>query len=175
MTNTRIYRPSDRLPAFIITHSVATSREGRILYAVQRQTRKHFRASNSIGQADLHNRLDLLAQSCQDADWDGYDAVPVDPRSVHFAHELIDALPQDPTRSLFSMGAEPDGHITFEWHRSPSWTLSVSISPFAEAHYSALLGPDRRYGTESLGAPVRLPSSLRELIQRIEVAGAKSR
>jgi hypothetical protein len=64
-----------------------------------------------------------------------------------------------------SIGAEPDGHITVEWYRSPQRTLSVSVSPNRALHYAALLGKERICGTERFGA--RMPQALSDLIARI--------
>lgn len=170
MTSSQSRTPVLALTSIMAASSLTASPEGKTVALLQQRTTQHLRASNFIGRAGVHAELVALAQSSQRPGWDGYDALAIDARSVEIAHQLIDVLPERSKRAAFSMGAEPDGQITFEWHKSPSWTLSVSISPFSEAHYAALLGPDRRYGTESLGFPIHLPVSLRELIQRIEAA-----
>ena len=64
-----------------------------------------------------------------------------------------------------SVGAEPDGHITFEWHRGPERTLSVSVSPDAELHFAARIGSARDYGTRPFFGEV--PHRIFELIQRV--------
>lgn len=45
------------------------------------------------------------------------------------------------------MGAEPDGHITLEWHRATNRLLSVSVSPEAMLYWAALVGEEDPRGT----------------------------
>jgi hypothetical protein len=58
---------------------------------------------------------------------------------------LIDSLPLGFLRP--SIGAEPDGHITLEWRRSPRRVLSVSVDPDGFLHYAGLFGNNKRFGT----------------------------
>jgi hypothetical protein len=84
-------------------------------------------------------------------------------QTYHLAHKFLAALPLDiPAPSI---GAEPDGHITLEWYRSPQCTLSVSISPKGDLHYAAFFGLERICGTEMFRA--RMPQALSDLIARI--------
>jgi hypothetical protein len=64
-----------------------------------------------------------------------------------------------------SVGAEPDGHLTFEWHRSSRRTLSISVSPEGKLHYAALLDSSKAYGTESFLGTV--PKIILDLIHRV--------
>jgi len=50
--------------------------------------------------------------------------------------------------SAANVGAESDGHITFEWYTSPRHILSISVSPDGKLHYAALIGSRKAYGTE---------------------------
>lgn len=116
----------------------------------------------SLGRADLFDELDELADQCAEAGWDGYDAAPVSPAAVDEARRFLAALPfEAPAPTL---GAEPDGDITFEWHAAGRRTLSVSISSRGELHYAASLGPARSYGVEPfLGV---MPAPILDLIAR---------
>lgn len=71
-----------------------------------------------------------------------------------------------------SIGAEPDGALTFEWYRSARQTLSVSVHGSRVLHYAALLGTERICGTEAFRA--RMPLALRDLIARIGEQDAQS-
>jgi len=102
-------------------------------------------------------------QQCRQANWDGYDALPVQQETYHNAYRLIEALPLGHT--LPSVGAEPDGHLTLEWHRHPHWTLSVSVSPEGILHYAALLGIEDPRGSCPFFGEV--PESLLFLIRRV--------
>lgn len=107
-----------------------------------------------------------LFQDCRLPDWDGYGATPVSEDTFQLAYQLLKALP--PGTPAPSLGAEPDGHITLEWHRSPRWTLSVSVSPMGELHYAALVGASKHYGTEPFYGEV--PKAIVDLIHRVLAA-----
>lgn len=91
---------------------------------------------------DLNN----VYADCLEPNWDGYGATSVSEATYRLAYQFLEALPLG--APLPSCGAEPDGHLTLEWHRSPRWTLSISVSPEGELHYAALLGTRKAYGTE---------------------------
>ena len=63
-----------------------------------------------------------------------------------------------------SVGAEPDGQITFEWYQSQRRILSVSVSQEGDLHYAALLGYSRRYGTEPFFGEI--PADILKLVHR---------
>lgn len=103
-------------------------------------------------------------EECREPNWDGYGAHAVREETYHLAHQFLAALPlRTPVPSI---GAEPDGHITLEWYRSPQRTLSVSISQDGELHYAALLEEERICGTETFQA--RMPDIFTDLIGRLE-------
>ena len=102
-------------------------------------------------------------EECRGPNWDGYGARPVLDTTYQLAQKFLEVLP--PGTPAPSIGAEPDGHLTIEWHRSSQWTLSVSINPKGELHYAALLGLERICGTEMFRA--RMPQVLSDLIARI--------
>ena len=80
-------------------------------------------------------------------------------RAAHFMRKLPHGIHRP------ALGAEPDGHVTFEWHVTPERTLSVSVIPEGELHYSALISLCRRAGTEPfLG---QCPDVIIELVQRV--------
>jgi hypothetical protein len=108
-------------------------------------------------------------EECREPNWDGYGAQAVREETYHLAHQFLTALPLSTPPSI---GAEPDGHITVEWYRSPQRTLSVSISPDGELHYAALLGAERICGTETFRA--KMPRVLSDLIARIEERDTES-
>jgi hypothetical protein len=103
-------------------------------------------------------------EECREPNWDGYGAQAVSEETYHLAHQFLAALPL--STPVPSIGAEPDGHITVEWHRSPQRTLSVSVSSEGDLHYAALLEAERICGTETFRA--RMPQVLADLIGRIE-------
>jgi len=102
-------------------------------------------------------------KECSESNWDGHNATPVTEATYRLAQQFLEALPLSTPAPSF--GAEPDGHITLEWHRSPRRTLSLSISPDGDLHYAALLGESKAYGTEPFFGDA--PKSVVDLIQRI--------
>jgi len=150
--------------------SFSASREGREIDLHRRRATGRLRYSNVVGHAWLRSDLHNLANECADAGWDGYDAMPVDAGAIERALEVLDAVSAARNGVVMSVGAEADGQVTIEWHRSASWTLSVSVSGSGELHYSALLGSGKAYGTELFDASVGIPDTLRQLIGRVEAA-----
>lgn len=103
-------------------------------------------------QADRQQGFQSLAaqaESCAKPGWDGHGAEPVTLDACRCAYRFVEGLP--PGIPMPSVGAEPDGHLTLEWYRSPSRVLSVSVGPAGELNYAALLGEkSRRTGSEVL-------------------------
>jgi hypothetical protein len=109
------------------------------------------------------NELTEVAEECSSSNWDGYGAAPVSRASLGQAYRFLDAMPI--STPIPSIGAEPDGDVTLEWHRSLRRTLSVSIAADGELHYAALLGASKVYGTEPFFGEV--PQAILSLIRRV--------
>jgi hypothetical protein len=122
------------------------------------------RESNAFGpESAVRAELASVWNECRYPNWDGYEALPVSQDSLRNAYLFLESLPLGfPGPSI---GVEPDGQLTLEWHHSARRTLSVSLSPDDELHYAALFGPSRVYGTEAFFGEV--PVSILELIRRV--------
>lgn len=94
----------------------------------------------------MRDILEQLSKECAGDGWDGYGAAAILPETITQTRRFMEALP--PGTPAPSVGAEPDGCVTLEWHRSSCRTLSVSIAPGDQLHYAALLGTRKAYGTE---------------------------
>ncbi len=156
-------------PTFIWYGGVSTRATGdaahHIAGAIQ-ERRRHFENSVSFGlpKNDVLNELFEIAEECKASNWDGYGATPVTEDTYRVAYRLLEALPLG--MPVPTVGAEPDGHLTLEWYRSPRRTLSVSISPDGDLHYAALLGPsDKDYGTKPFFD--EFPKTILDLIRRV--------
>ncbi len=119
-----------------------------------------------FGRYRLLNELSGVNDDCSDENWDGYGAVPVNQRSYDYAINLIQSMPSeipDP-----SVGADPDGELTLEWHRSRWKTLSISVSADGHLHFAALFGNEPN-GSTSGTIPFfgLFPLELRQLIARV--------
>jgi hypothetical protein len=119
----------------------------------------------SDGRDNVLEDVMILAKSCAEAGWDGYEAEAVNRRTLRNAQAFIEALPQG--IAMPTVGAEPDGHLTLEWYRDPNWVLSVSISPDKNLYYAAMLGPANTHGAEPFLDQV--PRSLLLLIDRLHL------
>jgi hypothetical protein len=104
-----------------------------------------------------------MYEQCREQNWDGYGAASVEDETYRQAYRFIESLPWG--MPVPTVGAEPDGHVTLEWHRSPRRTLSVSISPDGDLHYAALLGISKAYGSEPFFDEA--PAAILNLIQRV--------
>lgn len=127
--------------------------------------RGHLQSSHSLGLGAKSVLEDLIkvAEECRSANWDSYGAASITNETFWQAYHFLSALPFGfPTPSV---GAEPDGHLTFEWHRSSRRTLSISVSPEGDLHYAALLGSSKAYGTEPFSGTV--PKIILDLINRV--------
>lgn len=123
------------------------------------------RESFSLGlRRGVFEELYKVGKECNTPNWDGYGAEPVCSESVKYAKSFLEALPLGTAAP--TVGAEPDGHLTLEWHRTSRRTLSVSVSPDGELHYAALLGASKRYGTEPFFGDV--PTPILDLISRVD-------
>lgn len=112
----------------------------------------HRSYSIGIGSTGLLEQLYDVRENCAYPGWDGYDAVPVSQEAYLNAFRFIESIPLE--FPVPTVSAEPDGHVTFEWHVSPRRTLSVSVSPEGEIHYAALMGSTKTYGTEPFSGEI---------------------
>lgn len=127
--------------------------------------RRRLQDSYAFGMAGkgVFNELFQIVKECREPNWDGYGAQPVSDTTYQLAQIFLEALPLGMPAP--SIGAEPDGHLTVEWFRSPRRTLSVSISPEGDLHYAALIGSAKAYGTEPFFGEA--PKAIVDFIQRV--------
>lgn len=123
------------------------------------------RNSNSLGAGvdAASEKLRGVAEECSSTGWDGYEAAAIEQETIRQAERFLNALPLGMIAP--SVGAESDGHITFEWYQSPRRIVSVSISPEGDLHYAALFGHSKTYGTEPFFGEI--PSDVLKLARRV--------
>ena len=115
--------------------------------------------------SSLQEELFDVVVECSKPDWNGYNARSVKPNAISDSLRLMQVIPLGiPPPSI---GAEPDGDITFEWHSAARKTLSVSIDDCGNLHYAALLGPDSVYGTEAFVGI--MPKRILDLIYQVKL------
>jgi len=115
------------------------------------------------GRQEVYEALYAMCEECQDSNWDGHGAEPISLEAYRNAYAFVEALPMG-CRSP-SVGAEPDGHVTFEWYKSTSRVLSASVSPEGMIYYAALLGSGKRSGAEPFRGEI--PQPLLEIIRLV--------
>jgi hypothetical protein len=91
------------------------------------------------------DELDEVYEQCRNLRGDLHGTEAVKPQTLQHARAFIEALP--PEYPLPSVGAEPDGYVTFEWYRATNWLLSVSVSPEGTLYWAALLGNEDPRGS----------------------------
>lgn len=148
---------------FARIQAFGNSEEAQFSDREAREERLHLLSSNVLGNEEVREQLGAIWDECRLPGWDGYDARPLDRDALSDTYRLLEAMPLgSPPPSL---GAEPDGSFTVEWHRSRRRTLSLSVPGNGELHYAALLGPNRICGTEIFSGDV--PQRILDLIAEV--------
>jgi hypothetical protein len=147
------------------TKTKAESDAARVIDQASRDRMRELQKSETVGgvYSQFMAEFDSVVRECMVENWDGYGAMILTPSTMSAAWRFAQVIPLGICKP--SVGAEPDGHITFEWHVSPEKTLSVSVDGLANLHYAVLLGPAQHYGTESFVGVV--PALLLELIYQV--------
>lgn len=148
-----------------IVGTSGASDEARLITDRIAEERQRLRESHILGGAgnDAFRNLCEIVDECWTPNWDGYSGEPVSQEAFMYASRFLRTMPLGTPAP--DVGIEPDGHLTFEWHRSPYRTFSVSVSPEGDLHYSALIGPNRAYGSEAFLGDI--PKAILDLIRRI--------
>jgi len=158
-------------PSPLILGPLSSGATGPAAQFVAEQSDESLRRLNDslylgLAQSGIFEELCGIYDQCSEPNWDGYGANAISVDAYGHAYRFLESLPWGIPKP--SVGAEPDGYITLEWHRSPRWTLSVSISPDGDLHYAALLGASKAFGTEPFfGEP---PKTILDLIGRVSIA-----
>lgn len=129
------------------TGTSGVSKEARFVEDQSLWQRNHALSSIALGSARkrLLDELFDLNEECRNKGWDGYSADPITIETYRKVYAFIGSLPAGLLAT--SIGAEPDGSVTLEWHKNSRHTLSVSIAPAGEIHYAALIGLSKSFGT----------------------------
>jgi hypothetical protein len=151
---------------FATSPTYGFSNEAQLIQRAAEEQRRGFRASAVLGNQTAIDELGSVWEECKDENWDGYHARAVTRDSLRNTYILLESLPLG--CPVPSIGADPDGEFTVEWHRSSRRTLSVSVSDDGNLHYAALLGPNREYGTVTFFGDI--PQDILRLIDRVYCA-----
>lgn len=106
-----------------------------MLYSIERSQALFGNKATAISQ------LWALANECNESDWDGNGASPIDRRAVFNAVAFIRALPDRVPLPEFA--PEPDGAISIDWIKSRSRLFSLSINSSNRLACAWLDGTDK--------------------------------
>lgn len=90
------------------------------------------------------SKLWSIAAECNEADWDGAGALPIDAGAAVKAGNVVRALPIGIPIPEFS--PEPDGALSLDWIASRNRIFSVSVGAGSRLAYAWLDGSDRGHG-----------------------------
>jgi hypothetical protein len=142
----------------------AVSVEAQFIDETTREDRSILQESSAFGiEQLLRHELAETWVECQQPDWDGYGALPVSQEAMLNMRDFLIVLPLGIHHP--SIGADPCGHLSAEWYRSPRRVLSVTVSSDMLLHYAALLGPNKTCGTETFYDEV--PDTILNLVRRV--------
>jgi hypothetical protein len=131
------------------------------------ETRKGiFKRCNNAVTLSRNDAIEAIFEAWQatDEDWKvNADEVAVSQEAKDTADRFIQNLPLGFPQP--EVTREPDGHINFEWYRSPRRVFSVSIAPHNRLHWAALIGTESPRGTAWYLE--RIPTSILDLIARV--------
>lgn len=153
--------------------SNAVSEEAASAAGAARMIYEASRGSEALNGAKARalDELAVLAEECANPDWDAHGALPLNPRALFLAEQLIAALPDG--LEVPEVGAEPDGSISLDWMVSPTRVLSVSIGQTNRLAYAWLLGTDREHGVigfDGAQVPGRLIQKILYITDRTDAA-----
>jgi len=134
-----------------------------LIEQVQNQIQDRFNSSVTLFRRGAIESVFEAWQST-DESWKLNDddvAIPeeVKDASIRFIQNLPLGFPQP------AVSGEPDGHINFEWYRSPRRVISVSIGPDNRLYWAALIGTESPRG--SARYIERIPEIVLDQIARV--------
>lgn len=122
---------------------------------------------SSIAMGAQYRRLcgDLthLGSFARVANWDGHGALPLDQQALAYATRIANMLPV--TEPAPEVSVDPDGEVSFDWHRNSKRTLSMSIGREGKMRYASIMGESESFGVE----PWRdeIPESIRRVLEEV--------
>ena len=149
--------------AFFTPDNHGVSEGARQIGAIAREIFNDCSQSISGQKDESIQELYSLSKECSDANWDGFDASPINMESFIEAQRFIYALPT--TIAEPEVSVDPDGEISLEWYLEPRRVFSVSIGKRNEVTYAGLFGINKSNGKEYFGDEI--PKTILENLDRL--------
>jgi len=103
-------------------------------------------------------------QECSEANWNGYDAIPMSQEAYFEARELLRMIPS--SYPMPDILPEPNGEIGLEWYKDKDFVFAITVGGKNRITYAGLFGKDNEtHGTEFFADS--LPKVISENIERI--------
>ena len=96
-------------------------------------------------RASLHAEFSELLAECDEVNWNGYRSDPISGEATDAARKLIANLPTDLRQP--SLGAVPEGLVTFEWYKGPKNIISVIANSNNTVDYAISRGDEILHGS----------------------------
>ena len=151
----------------------AVSQEAQAVRYAARDVVLHAERSQSLfgTKAVAISEVWKLADECAVENWDGNEALALDPLAVSRAIEFIRALPDG--LPMPELAPEPDGSISLDWIQSRHRLFSLSIGCSERIAYAWLDGADKGHGVARFDG-YQVPPRVFDLIQSIVKHGNTS-
>jgi hypothetical protein len=155
------------MAAYLLARTTAVSPEARAV----RKSASAIVASRERSIALFGAKRMLIEQvwetagECEEAGWNGEDALAVPDVVVDRAMRFVRALPE--SIPLPAVAPEPDGSLSFDWMMGRAQVFSVSIGMTDRLAYAWIDGTDRGHGVARFydeTVPVRVLDGIRELM-----------
>ena len=115
-------------------------------------------------KASVLSQVQALVKECARSGWDANEAEPISKSAALRAADFIRALPEG--FPLPELAPEPDGSISFDWIRSRSRLLSLSVGSADRLPYAWLAGADQGHAVarfDGANIPPDILGRIREL------------
>lgn len=145
------------------TSVIGLSETAKLLERTQGSILERYRQAVTVSRQELLDTIFEIWQAADEAWKVGEDEHVIQEEVMETACRFVQALPIG--FHLPSITGEPDGHVNFEWYRSPRRLLTVSIAPDSRLHWAALIGTEDPRGSCRFGD--RIPKSLLYYIARV--------
>ena len=147
----------------MVTVHFGSSDAALMIEQAQNQIMNRFNSSVTLSRRGVIDSIYEASQSTDESEKLNGDDVSISQEvkdsAIRFVRNFPLGFPQP------AVSGEPDGHINFEWYRSPRRVLSVSIGPSNRLYWAALIGTESPRG--SARYIERIPGIILDQIARV--------